>query len=94
MIKQAADVILTKLADHAVALGIEEFVDIALPQGLMNMHPGAVILEKRFRHEGDGVTILVSNVLGDIFIQHYAVSLFEQGVEAHTEFHLAAVATS
>ena len=54
------------------------------------MHAGAVVLEERLGHEGDGVAVLHSDILGDVLVEHDVIRHLGQGVETHAELALAA----
>ena len=52
MFQQAANVMDTILADIGIVSRLEELIFLVLPQTLVNVHAGTVILEQRFGHEG------------------------------------------
>ena len=68
-------------------LGVEERV-VALPDRLVGVHAGAVVLEQRLGHEGDRLAEGVADVLHHVLEGHQLVGHVQQGVEAHPDLTL------
>ncbi len=54
----------------------------------MGVHAGAVVLEDRLGHEGDGLAVAAGHVLRDVLVEHDLVGHAQQGVEAHVDLGL------
>ena len=52
------------------------------------MHPGAVVPEDRFRHEGGGLAGLPGGVLDEVLELHHVVGGFQHGVEPPVDLGL------
>ena len=60
----------------------------ALPQGLVDVHAGAVVLEHRLGHERCRLAVLVRHVLHDVLVEHQLVGHAGQLVEPHVDLGL------
>src|SRR5208337_2187338 len=89
MLEETPDVILRGLADHPVALGIEEQVPAILPDRLVGMHTGTIVPEERLGHKGRDHTEFPCHVLDDIFVHHAIVRHFDQRTIPHIYLILA-----
>ncbi len=89
MLHDAADVVEGHLGEAAVTIAGEE-VDTVFPQGLVAVHPGAVVAVERLRHEGDAFAVAESDVADDVLEPLQGVTHGKQGVEAHVDFTLTA----
>ena len=56
----------------------------------MSMHAAAVVLKERLGHEGDGLAVLVGDVLDDVLVEHHVVGRAHQRAEFEIDFCLAA----
>ena len=88
MFENAADIPQTHLAKACVLVPGKQGLAI-FPQGLVDVHPRAVIVEDRFGHEGDGLAILLSDIFDHIFVNHQVVGGVDQFVEFNAQFILA-----
>ncbi|BBY33555.1 hypothetical protein MMIN_16160 [Mycolicibacter minnesotensis] len=61
-----------------------------MPEGLVDVHAGAVVAEEGFGHEGDGFAVGPGGVFDEVFEEHEVVGGVEQGVEFVVDFGLAA----
>ena len=88
MLQQATDVV--KRIRAQVAIGSRSIHDIriALPDALMDMHPGAVVKKYRFRHESRRFAMFSGDVLDDVLILHQFIRRGQQGIESNIDFTL------
>ena len=68
VLQDAADVVEAHLRDVGVAADLVEEVLAVLPERLVGVHAGAVVLEEGLGHEGDGLAVLLGGVLGDVLV--------------------------
>ena len=87
--QKSSDVVHGGLRELGISLGIVEQIFSFLPQGLVDVHPGAVVAEERLGHEGAGLSVRMGNVLQDVLVHHDLVSHGGQGAESHTDLALS-----
>src|SRR5262245_22943600 len=62
---------------------------VAFPEALMTMHPAAVVVEHRFRHERLRFTVIKSGVLHHVLEEHDVVRGTEESRKPKVNFALA-----
>src|SRR4029079_3111595 len=90
VLDQTANVKARRVADEPVALLVVEDIFPALPQTLMAVHPGAVVLEQGLGHDGDHLASFSSGVLDYVLVGEHLVGHLGHGVKAHVDLGLAA----
>lgn len=70
MLEDAADVVAGGVREARVALLVVEEGLAAGPQGLVDVHAGAVVAEDRLGHEGGGLAVAPGDVLHDVLEEH------------------------
>src|SRR5690606_19435919 len=88
MLDDAADVVDRHFRQAAVRVAAEQVLAV-LAQGLVYVHPGAVVTDDRLRHEGSGLAVGMGNVVYAVLEDLYFVGLLGQGVGANADFTLA-----
>ena len=88
MLEQPADVVHGHLAETAVLVACEEGLTV-LPDALMCVHPGAVVLKNRLGHKGGRFPMLPGHVLDHVFEPHEVVGTLDQGRVLHVDLRLA-----
>jgi hypothetical protein len=86
--EQTAGIVECHLAQTGVFLAGEERLALA-PQGLMGVHPGAVVAEERLGHEAGGLAVFLGHVFDDVFVNHHPVGGGDQRTETIVNFGLA-----
>ena len=84
------DVVPRELRESGVALRIGHQRRAVLPQGLVAVHPRAVVAEEGLRHEGRGLAVEPRDVLDDVLVDHHLVGHPRERPEAHVDLALAA----
>ncbi len=69
------------------ALPVEEVL-VVCPKALMDVHAGAVILEDRLGHEGNGFAVTDGHIFCHVLIFHHVVGHLRQGIELQVDFRL------
>ena len=87
--EEPADVPAGHVGQPGVADLVEEERLVALPEGLVHVHPRAVVLEDRLRHERRREAVLTGHVLDDVLVEHQLVGHRQQRVEPHVDLGLA-----
>ena len=90
MREQSSDVVLRQVGQVGVAALLEHQRVAVLPQGLVDMHAGAVLLEDRLGHEGRGLAGAPGLVLDHVLVDHHLVRHPQERLEAHVDLALAA----
>ena len=90
MLQDAADVVEAGLRDVGVAATLVEEVLAVLPDRLVGVHAGAVVLEQRLGHERRRLAPLLRRVLRAVLVPAHLVRHLRQGVVAHVDLGLAA----
>src|SRR5438128_2442452 len=88
VLEDAADVVEAVLGDVGVAPPLEEQVLPVLPERLVGVHAGAVVLEERLRHERRRLPPLPRSVLSAVLVPHDFIGHLGQGIESHIDFRL------
>src|SRR5256886_1485598 len=73
---------------RSVAPPLEEQVLPVLPERLVGVHAGAVVLEERLRHERRRLPPLPRSVLSAVLVPHDFIGHLGQGIESHIDFCL------
>src|SRR5256886_14270786 len=73
---------------RSVAPPLEEQVLPVLPERLVGVHAGAVVLEERLRHERRRLPPLPRSVLSAVLVPHDFIGHLGQGIESHIDFRL------
>ncbi len=89
MLQQTADVPAGEVGQAGVVVLVVEQRLAALPQRLVAVHAGAVVLEQRLGHEGHRLAGRPGHVLDDVLVEHHLVGHGQQGVELHVDLGLA-----
>ena len=89
MFEDAPDVIDGVLAEVRVRAFLEEDVLLPLPETLMHVHAGAIVLEDGLGHQRHGLVVPPGHVLDDVLELQELVSHAGQGIETHVDFALA-----
>ena len=89
MAQQTTDVVLGCLADLSVALLVPKKIGVTFLQALMGVHPGAIIAEDRFGHEGGCFAVLSGYVADQIFVVHDAIGHLRQRRILHVDLALS-----
>src|ERR1043166_2342756 len=87
---QAANVVPRHFADEPVALLVVEQVLAILPQTLVGVHAGAIVLKERLGHDGDDFSSLPGGVFYHVLIKQNLVGHLGQGPISHVDFGLPA----
>ena len=88
MLQQATDVVTRQVRQASVADLVVEQRFPALPQALVHMHAGPVVLKQRLGHEGDRVASRLGDVLDDVLERHEVVGGLQQGAEPEVDLCL------
>src|SRR6516162_10355188 len=88
MPQYAADIVASRIADQRVVLRVIEDVLAPLPQALVRMHAGAVVLKNRLRHDGYRLPVPAGDVLNDVFVDQDLVGHARECGKAHVDLGL------
>ena len=88
MFDDAADEVQRHVGEAAVAVATKEVLAV-FDERDVDVHPGAVVANDGFGHEGRGFARRVGDVVDDVFELLHFVGLAHEGVVAHADFALA-----
>ena len=88
--QQSAHVSAGELRQPRVARPVRHQRRSFLPEGLMRVHPGAVVAEDRLRHERRGLPGRACDVLDDVLVGHDLVGHARERLVAQVDLALAA----
>ena len=88
MLDDAANVVQGKFRQTGVAVTGEQVLAV-FPDGLVNVHAGAVVTNDGLRHEGGGFAVGVGHVLHHVLEDLRPVGALNQRAETGTDFVLA-----
>jgi hypothetical protein len=90
MCEQASDVRPSELREPGVPGLVRHQRRPFHPQGLVRVHPRAVVAEERLRHEGHALPVLAGDVLDHVLVGHDLVGHARQRGEAEIDLALPA----
>src|SRR3972149_4807892 len=88
MLQDPADCMKGHFRETRIAVPCKQVL-IALPEGNMNVHAAPVVSEKRLRHEGHGLSVLLGRILDDVLVLQHIVGHLNQRTESHIDLRLA-----
>ena len=88
MLNDAADIIQAILRQIGILVASEQGL-AAFPDRLVHVHPTAIVLEIRLRHEGCGLAISCRYILDHIFVEVHIVGHFGQRLELQAKLMLS-----
>ena len=89
MLQDSADVPTRGLRQIGIGAFTEEQRLATLPQALVDVHAGAVVVEDRLGHEGGCLAVLLRHVAHDVLVRHDVVRSLDQFGEFHAELVLS-----
>mmetsp|Transcript_29313 Transcript_29313/g.84816 ORF Transcript_29313/g.84816 Transcript_29313/m.84816 type:complete len:234 (+) Transcript_29313:1737-2438(+) len=90
MLQQTADVVSAHLAQlDVLSVFVEEERLAVLPEGLVDVHAGAVVAEDGLGHEGGRLAVLPRHVLDDVLVRHQHVRTLYHRPARETQLTLA-----
>ena len=88
MCEETTNIIERVFTEQRISLWIVEDVLAVFPDTLVDVHPGTVVLEKRFRHEGGNQIVLTRHILDDVLIQRNLIGNPSHRIKADVDLAL------
>src|SRR5262249_61133129 len=88
MLQYATDIVASRIADQRVVLSVVEDVLAPLPQALVRVHAGAVVLKNWLRHDRHRLAVPACYVLDDVLVDQNLIGHARGRGKSHIDFGL------